>query len=750
MFFERVAAVLVRYPRQVALVLLCLFLLGIVGMTGVSMETGSDTYLDKSSREGVLYDSYTERFLSDNAVLLVKCDDPLDPEFLSFLDRLETEVREVRNVDSVQALPDVLKSINHGRLPGSRAEAEMLLGHLPENLKERLLPSNVLTLVLVDVKQGVSTDVSRGVLHNIQSVIESESPPAGVSIEVTGNTAFDEQMEEELSGSLAVLIIAAMGLMGVTLAILFASMSHRLLPALLVAVGMILTFGVMGFAGINLNIGVVAAFPVLLGLGIDYAIQFQARLDEECRHSPLPEAVRTTIVRTGPAILVAMAATAMGFIAMFISPVPMVKSFGIVSLIGITCCYGVTLLGLPAYALLRNYTPKPAAAGRAVEMKEKYDRVLSEIAGKIAKNPVPVILVAAFVAYGGVVADSSIPIDTNQNTFVPPEMPTKLSLNEVTGMVGAVRPLPLLVQGEGVDDYETIVWMDQFGEYTLSRHPELTGVTSAATLIREYNGDVLPSDQAGIDAALARVPEEEMKGYLSGHTAGVIDLATIDMEMDAQDRVKKEVMDDVGWMRPPPGIEVDPTGDYDMFTSLIANIAKSKAEMTYLGFALIFAYLVLVYRKRYAVSPIIPLVCIVGWNAVGMLLMGINYTPMTACLGSMTIGVASEYTILMMERYGEEMREHGDPQRAIREGVQKVGTAITVSGLVTACGFSALVLSNFQIIANFGITTVIAVGFSLIGAIIIMPAALALVGGGKKRVETTAQQGDVTSSGSGA
>ncbi|MBP2145726.1 hydrophobe/amphiphile efflux-3 (HAE3) family protein [Methanofollis sp. W23] len=750
MFFERVASVLVRYPRQVALLLLCLFLLGIVGMTGVSMETGSDTYLDKSSREGVLYDSYTEHFLSDNAVLLVKCDDPLDPEFLSFLDRLETEVREVRHVDSAQGLPDVLKGINHGRLPGSRAEAEMLLGHLPADLKDRLLPSNILTLVLVDVEQGVSTDVSRGVLHSVQSVIESESPPAGVSIEVTGNTAFDEQMEDELSGSLAVLIVAAMGLMGVTLAVLFASMSHRLLPALLVAVGMILTFGVMGFAGINLNIGVVAAFPVLLGLGIDYAIQFQARLDEECRHSPLPEAVRTTIIRTGPAILVAMAATAMGFIAMFISPVPMVKSFGIVSLIGITCCYGVTLLGLPAYALLRNYTPKPAASGRAVEMKEKYDGVLSQIAGKIAKNPVPVLLVAAFVAYGGVVADSSIPIDTNQNTFVPPEMPTKLSLNEVTGMVGAVRPLPLLVQGEGVDDYETIVWMDRFGEYTLSRHPELTGVTSAATLIKKYNGGVLPSDQAGIDAALARVPQEELKGYLSGHTAGVIDLATIDMEMGAQDRVKKEVMADVGWMRPPPGIEVDPTGDYDMFTSLIANIAKSKAEMTYLGFALIFAYLVLVYRKRYAVSPIIPLVCIVGWNAVGMLVLGINYTPMTACLGSMTIGVASEYTILMMERYGEEMREHGDPQRAIREGVQKVGTAITVSGLVTACGFSALVLSNFQIIANFGVTTVIAVGFSLIGAIIIMPAALAVVGGGKKGVETEAQQDDAPSSTGGA
>ncbi|MDD4255634.1 MAG: hypothetical protein PHP59_09705, partial [Methanofollis sp.] len=64
----------------------------------------------------------------------------------------------------------------------------------------------MMTLALVTVEQGVSKDFSRSVLGNIQSVIDSESPPPGVRIEITGNTAFDEQMEDELSGSLLVLI----------------------------------------------------------------------------------------------------------------------------------------------------------------------------------------------------------------------------------------------------------------------------------------------------------------------------------------------------------------------------------------------------------------------------------------------------------------------------------------------------------------------------------------------------------------
>ena len=72
---------------------------------------------------------------------------------------------------------------------------------------------------------------------------------------------------------------------------------------------------------------------------------------------------------------------------------------------------------------------------------------------------------------------------------------------------------------------------------------------------------------------------------------------------------------------------------------------------------------------------------------------------------------------------------------AIEHSVQKIGWAITVSGLATLFGFSALCVSSFPMISNFGITTVIAVGFSLIGAIVVMPAALVVVDRLQARIE---------------
>jgi predicted RND superfamily exporter protein len=71
---------------------------------------------------------------------------------------------------------------------------------------------------------------------------------------------------------------------------------------------------------------------------------------------------------------------------------------------------------------------------------------------------------------------------------------------------------------------------------------------------------------------------------------------------------------------------------------------------------LIFLFLFLIYRKlpRFT-TPVIPIMMMVGWNGIIMFVLGIDYPPMTTTPGSMTIGVASEYTILIMERAYKEM-----------------------------------------------------------------------------------------------
>ena len=194
----------------------------------------------------------------------------------------------------------------------------------------------------------------------------------------------------------------------------------------------------------------------------------------------------------------------------------------------------------------------------------------------------------------------------------------------------------------------------------------------------------------------------------------------------ARDLVKR-MQDDVAGATLPAGVTVKITGSLEMFAAVMDDISESRVYMTVIGFAFILIFLILVYRKFNAISPIIPIVFIVGWNGGIMYMLGLDYTPLTAVLGSMTIGVASEYTVLIMERCEEELARGTPFLEAIQTAVQKIGTAITVSGLTTVFGFAALIVSNFNIISNFGIVTVLSVAFSLLGAIVVMPAILALM-----------------------
>jgi len=373
-------------------------------------------------------------------------------------------------------------------------------------------------------------------------------------------------------------------------------------------------------------------------------------------------------------------------------------------------------------------TSSDGVAKKGIFGSFSYGQFLTDISVKIAKHPVPVLLLAGLVALAGYQLDPAIPIDSNENSFVPPDMPAKINLDKVTRILGATSTADFAVRGRPITDLHTITWISDFQDHELARHAELTGAKSIVTPILARNGGILPGTQADLDTVLAGIPQETKDQYLRGSLGGVIQFSTIDLEMTQRETLKEQMIQDIGFMTPPHGISVEPTGGFDLYTALMSSLARSKELMTALGFLFVFLFLVVVYRHIHAVSPIIPIILIVGWNAVAMYLLGVAYNPITATLGSMTIGVAAEYTILVMERYGEEEARLHDPVAAIQESVHRIGTAITVSGLATFFGFSALCLSTFPILVNFGVTTLIAVAFSLVGAIFIMPAVLSIMG----------------------
>ena len=731
--FVNLAALIIHHPRSIAIACAIILIIAFFGMSLVSMATGSDTYLDKDTRRGMLLEDYSKTFQSDSIMVLIEADDVLTPGVLAYVDGLEREFGKEQNIISVSGIPDLMKSVNGGTLPVSSADITQAKNRIPPEILTRFVPSGTMTFAVATLKPGLSQGQQSAIINSLNARIGVSDRPPGVSVFLTGNSAFQQQMLTEMGTSMSVLILAAMVLMVLAVGLLFGQVRYRLLSVVIVALGLILTFGIIGWSGMQIDMATIGAFPVLIGIGIDYAIQFHSRFDEEIRKATLNDAVRNTITCAGPSVLYAMLATSMGFLAMYISPLPMIRSFGIVCVIGVISCYLAAIVIVPVFGIVVNYRAKEeprytAGSGKKkVGFTQQYNNLLGAAAAKVAKNPVPVLLLIGLIALVGFQLDDQIIVNTNEDTFVPKDMPAKIYLDKVSRAMGSAASTPIIVRSENVLSVDTIQWMFGFQNYEETHNAKITGSTSIATYILVYNDGVMPETSREITGIVSRIPDSVKKRYVDGRTQAVIEFSTIEMENEVGMSMMDQIRKDLEWNKPPVGTSASVTGMGEMFSNLIREIRQGKMLMTILGFGLIFGFLLVVYRKVIkAATPLVPIMLIVGWNGLIMYLMGIDYTPLTATLGSMSVGVASEYTILIMERCYEERDRGLALIPAIQNSVQQIGTAITVSGMTTVFGFAALMLSSFGIISNFGLVTVISVFFALIGAIIVMPAILVL------------------------
>src|SRR4029079_2036259 len=119
----------------------------------------------------------------------------------------------------------------------------------------------------------------------------------------TGAPELLKNVNDYLTGGMATLALISIGIMTLILLLLF-SVRWRLLPLCVVLIGVVWAFGIAGYLGIPLTIVTIAGLPVMLGIGIDYAIQMHARVEEEVVIDRSPHPMQETARNLCPALLV--------------------------------------------------------------------------------------------------------------------------------------------------------------------------------------------------------------------------------------------------------------------------------------------------------------------------------------------------------------------------------------------------------------------------------------------------------------
>lgn len=96
-----------------------------------------------------------------------------------------------------------------------------------------------------------------------------------------------------------------------------------------IALTVLANFGLMGWTGLPVNLVTALVSSIAVGMGIDYSVHVYTRYTQNLAAGAAPrQAMLSTIVYTGQAVVVNAVSVAAGFIVTLTSKFPPVRQFG--------------------------------------------------------------------------------------------------------------------------------------------------------------------------------------------------------------------------------------------------------------------------------------------------------------------------------------------------------------------------------------------------------------------------------------
>lgn len=625
-----------------------------------------------------------------------------------------------------------------------------------------LFPNSRSAQIVLRLRPDLSEEERHRALELIRAAVLDSTPRAACSFRgapapcfvlddgeytISGVPVVIDGVAPALKDALLVLLAVAVVVMAFALIVVFRS-RPRLLPLALALAAAALTFGLLRLVGGSLTMASIAVMPVLIGLAVDYAIQLQSRFDEATAAGLSGvDAARDAAARGGPTIGLACLATAAGFLALQLSPTPMVRDFGLLLIFGIGIAFLLAMTAGFAALSLRSQaggggTPPRAAffASRAAALAEwsvrKRDR------RPHPGHPLPLLTIGAVLAVVGWGVGTQIETTSDIRELAPQDVQAVRELNTLQDVTGVSGQIDVKVSAPDLTDPETLRWMSGFKRRVL----EAGGFSGPEPSCLE--ADVCPGPALSdfVDAGGGEMTREQVRATFAAlpaydlrHVAEVdpetgqpsgtallsfgIRAQSLESQQELIESVQGEIDEQGG---PPPGVEVRLAGLPVIAAEAASDLSTSRYWLALAGLVAVALVLLAAYRSlRRALVPLIPIVLATGWAALVIWVSGIPLNPMSAALGALTIAIATEFSVILSARFHEERRKGRDLAAALRGAYARTGSAVLASGITATAGFAVLVVSDVRMLSDFGFVTVIDLTVALLGVAIALPAALA-------------------------
>ncbi len=528
------------------------------------------------------------------------------------------------------------------------------------------------------------------------------------------------------------------------LAFLFRRVEPVVLTVVVVVASVVWTLGVMATAGIPMSYLSVSVPVMIVVVGVGDAVHLISRY-YQCIGDGLEKraALTSAVTDVGVACFFTSATTAAGFLSLQLSQVELVRELGGPMAIGVGSAWLLTFTVLPPALLLLPAPPvgaKLAGIGALEGVMARVSRLVRERPGRVA---------AASLAIG-VVAGALVPLIRVESRMLQdfdpdePLMATRLFFED---RMGGIAPLEIVIEGDEdgrVMDPDVQEALFALTERLRGEEFRERGVLFALSL-PDYLADMWHTLEARRPGT-RRLPEEPSRaalaqlllGYEMANPDPTTDLIDFDrkttrVQLRVENLWTEDFFELVGAVEAeardamPDDVRVDVTGMSLMAQAINESLVRGMLESFAIAFVTVIALVLIFFRSiRLTVVAILPNVLPIVAVLAFMALTGVRLAVSTSIVFSIVFGIAVDDTIHFVAGLHHQTRAGRSTRDAVDGAIRETGTALCLTSIVLALGFSILWLSHFKANHYFGTLASVTVAFALLADLFLLPALVIL------------------------
>lgn len=662
-----------------------------------------------------------------------------------------TQVRSLTNFQYTHAEGDELRTDFLIEDPAQIANNPALAQQARETVLQQ--PLAIGTLVSEDLRNARITarveyrpDTAEHKVRLTQDLYQFVADPAfndgSFALHLSGQPLLNERFETLAADDTSVLIPLMAVVMVVMLLVSFRSINAAVMPWLVIGIGVLVVQEIQSYLGYPHSTVDEALIPTLIIIGIGVAVHVMVEYYHlRSAGADAKTAAHSTIVAIWRPALFTAVTTSAGFLALSVTRIVPVQDFAILGAIGPLVLFFFALTLLPA---LLSYIESVPQRTQTVINSGVVTRVAEAVPEFTWRHRNKILWLGGLLLVFSFFSLSTLRVDTNYVNLFKRDNPVRQDIEYFDAVFKGVMTVEIVLDSgapEGIKNPEFLTrvesfqaWLEDRGtvgtvnslvdflkQINLSLHdndPDWYRLPDSAEMAAQF---MLMYDSSGADEDLSDIKDFDNR-YLR-LTVPIINMRAT--EMDAELHVIESQLRDVY-----PELNAMLTGGMVLFNAQDMYTGKGMFQSFTIALVVIGLFFIILFRSlKYGILSIIPsiLPILLAGGVIG--LAGINLDLSTMVVGAMTMGIAVDDAIHVMNRYLACRARGATARESIQATMHESGRAVIFSSVVLVLGFSVLTFANFVTIVQVGLFGAIIMFLALLGDLLFLPAILYWIDG---------------------